>query len=319
MSRRVRVALTVCAVWSLLAAPVHAGDEPATQAATVLFDQAIALMDQHRYAEACPKLARSQELAPSGGTLLNLAKCYEKNGQLASAWLSYRQAAERAAVARKPALEQLAQQAADQLAPSVSTLVVTLKERIEGLEIRRGSEIVTAAQIGMATPIDPGEHVIEASAPGRVTWRSAVRVGESKRAFSIQIPSLAVERMPASDSPSHGGDANRIGGQKKVGIGIAAAGVVGLGLGTYFGLRASSKNDEADQHCRTESLCDPRGLELDDQARAAATVSTVAFVAGGALLAAGAVLFFTAPGDERTAVGVAHQPNGARLTLWRSF
>jgi tetratricopeptide (TPR) repeat protein len=322
MLRLLRVALTICAISGLAAAPLSAKEEPATAAATVLFDEAVALMDQQRYAEACPKLARSQELAPSGGTLLNLAKCYEKNRQIASAWLSYEQAAQRAALAQKPELEKLARAAADKLAPSVSTLLLTLKERADGLQIRRDGEIITSAQLGVALPIDPGEHVIEASAPGRVPWRTVVRVYESKQALAVEIPrlELAPAESAASGAGAYGADLlPSPSDQKTIGVGLAAAGVLGLGLGTYFGLRAISKNDDAAQYCRTETLCDQRGLELDQEAHTAASVSTVAFVAGGALLTAGAVLFFTAPGDARSSVGVVREPNGGRLLLRRRF
>jgi tetratricopeptide (TPR) repeat protein len=319
MIRRICVALAVCALSSTTLA--SAAEEPATAAANVLFDEGVALMDQHRYSEACPKLARSQELAPSGGTLLNLAKCYEKNGQIASAWLSYQQAAERAKAAQKPALERLAREAADKLGPNVSTLVVTLKQRTEGIQIRRDGEIVTSAELGVSLPIDPGERVIEASAPGHVSWRTTLRVHGSKQALSVEIPSL--ERVPGELPASAGaeGDAARPrrNDQKLIGLGLGAAGVIGVGVGSYFGLRASSKNDEASHYCRDETLCDRRGLELDDEARNAATASTIAFVAGSALLTAGAVLFFTAPNDARNSVGITQTPNGGRLLLRRRF
>jgi hypothetical protein len=54
----------------------------------------------------------------------------------------------------------------------------------------------------------------------------------------------------------------------------------------------------------------------------AATVSTVAFIAGGVLVAAGAVLWFTAP-KARPQMGLRITPsvgaNGAGLTLAGSF
>jgi hypothetical protein len=77
--------------------------------------------------------------------------------------------------------------------------------------------------------------------------------------------------------------------------------VVATGLGVAFGLVAKSKNDEAlePQNCPDSAHCLPRGLELTDDAKSASTVSTISFVAGGALLVGGAVLFFTAPRTER--------------------
>src|SRR5687767_13153220 len=50
-----------------------------------LFNEGRELLEKGRFAEACPKLARSQALAPAVGTLLNLGYCWEQLGKLRSA------------------------------------------------------------------------------------------------------------------------------------------------------------------------------------------------------------------------------------------
>src|SRR5688572_25328859 len=57
-----------------------------------LFDAALAAAEAGDFAVACPKFLASQEADPKTSTLLNLANCYEKNGQTASAWGAFREA-----------------------------------------------------------------------------------------------------------------------------------------------------------------------------------------------------------------------------------
>src|SRR5262249_19600950 len=68
-----------------------AGDKAA---AVALFDEAEKLMAQSQFAAACPKYAESYRLEPAIGALVHLADCQEKAGQLATAWASWRDAAE---------------------------------------------------------------------------------------------------------------------------------------------------------------------------------------------------------------------------------
>lgn len=78
-----------------------------------------------------------------------------------------------------------------------------------------------------------------------------------------------------------------------VGLIIAGAGVVGLGLGTVFGVVASSK--QSDSGCNGTKCPDDTSKGKLDDAISAATKSTVFFIAGGALLAGGLTLYFVAP------------------------
>src|SRR6185312_4829539 len=86
------------------------------------------------------------------------------------------------------------------------------------------------------------------------------------------------------------------GGQRIAGL---AVGVVGLGLvavGSVFGAKASSdwssaKNDD----CGGTTVCDATGVSLAGNARSEALISTVTFIPGAVAVAAGVVVFLTAP------------------------
>jgi serine/threonine-protein kinase len=76
-----------------------------------------------------------------------------------------------------------------------------------------------------------------------------------------------------------------------VGVALGVAGVVGLAVGTGFGLAARSKSDSAKPFCNGGACTSQRGVDDLHDASNSATVSTVAFVAGGALLAGGIALY----------------------------
>lgn len=88
-------------------------------------------------------------------------------------------------------------------------------------------------------------------------------------------------------------------GWRTTGLVTGAVGVIGLGVGTGFGLLAKSKNDKASEVCMGSTACvDPSGVTLTDEARRAALVSTVSFIVGSALVVGGVGLYVYAPRKE---------------------
>src|SRR5437762_4686516 len=100
--------------------------ETSRTAAETLFIEAKKLMEAKRFDEACPKFADSQRLDPGVGTLLNLALCYERQGKVASAWSTYRDAASAARTAGQADRENMARQRASALEPRLSRLTVAI-------------------------------------------------------------------------------------------------------------------------------------------------------------------------------------------------
>jgi hypothetical protein len=297
-------------------------------AATALFDEGRKLMAAHDYASACPKLAESQRLAPSGGTLLNLAECYEKNGQTASAWAAWKDAAGRANAAGKADVEKRASDRAAALEPSLAKLTVTLAagSDVAGLEVKRDGVAVGHAEIGIALPVDPGQHTVEASAPGKQPWSGTVAVAAKQKDASVTVtlidaaapppPPLPVAtpapgpNPPPPPPPPPQTETSSWSTQKTFAVIAGGVGVAGIAVGSVFGVVAMSKNNEAlqSQNCRTASLCTQNGLSLTSDAKNAANLSTVGFIVGGVALAAGVVLWITAPspsGSPQTGVRLA--------------
>ena len=125
----------------LLAPPMARADGAGENAAAqALFDEGRRLMEQGDYAAACPKLESSQKLDPGAGTLLNLATCYEKNGQTASAWVTYQDAAT-ASADRHPDWAERARARTAALAPILSRLTISVPAKVDGLEITRDGSV----------------------------------------------------------------------------------------------------------------------------------------------------------------------------------
>jgi hypothetical protein len=305
---------------ALVPVVVHAQSTSDQAAAEALFKQARALMTAGHYAEACPKLVESERLDPSAGTMLNLATCFEKNGQIASAWVTFKNAATAAQRANEPDRAKLARSKVAELEPKLPTLTITVAPAADlpTLVVKRDGETVGRAGWGSPIPVDPGPHSIEASAPGRRSWQSqAVMEGPAAKA-TVEVPPLAEEGGPTTAAtsstpttlvpappPSTPGSTQRV-----LGFVVGGVGVVGIGVGSVFGFIAKSHVNDSAPHC-TGSVCDGVGVSALSDARSAATVSTVAFVAGGAALAGGVVLYLVAPRAASSSTGWVVTPGSA--------
>jgi hypothetical protein len=300
----------------LVAWDVEAQEATTTGTATALFDEGVALMERGKLAEACPKFARSNELSPNGGTLFALAECYERSGRIASAWITYKEAAIRAAAAKRADAEKRATESAERLAPNISRLIVQVPVSaiVDGLTIELDGRAVARAEWGVATPIDPGPHKLRISAPGRLPVTRDVAFDRLAAQKTLSIAELERAPVAAAPVPAPAAEgAPRGGTQRVLGLAVAGVGLAGIAVGTVFGLQASSKNDDAAAHCHGNNLCDAEGIRLDKQGHDAATISTVAFIAGGALAAGGLVIFLTAPsGREKPTSGLQSPRLGVR-------
>jgi len=95
-------------------------------------------------------------------------------------------------------------------------------------------------------------------------------------------------------------------GQAVLGVAVFGAGVVGLGLGAFFGVRALEAKGESALYC-VGNDCEAAGVGLRSTALTNGNLST-AFLVGGVLAAAGGfALWWTAP-SAQARVGVSAGP-----------
>jgi hypothetical protein len=290
-------------------------------AAEQLFQQGKKLLAEGKFAEACSKLASSHQLDPATGTLMNLGDCLEKNGQVASAWATFKEAVSMAKGTGQPQKEQVAQARASSLEPRLPQFVIAVAPGDSGVaEIKRDGAVVPRAVWGSTLPVDPGDHVVEATGPGRRTWSQRVSAVEAKTT-KVTVPALDLESAPpkepaapsisitpvsAPPGPDQPAASAGMSSQKLAAVIAGGLGVATLATGGIVALIAKSKYSSAD--CRDDNTCGQAGFDDRTSAKSTANAATWLSVGGAAVLATGVVLWFTAPSSARTSPQVGARP-----------
>jgi hypothetical protein len=286
-------------------AAASAQDTAAKASAVQLFDEADRMMLQGNVSSACPKYAASMKLDPQLGALLHLADCYAKNGQVASAWGSFREAEEMARM-KGDERASLAREQAILLEPRLSRLTVLVPQpaNLTGLEVRVDGSPLTSGAWGSAAPIDPGSHGVEARAPGYETWSSSFDVTGETQQVRVEIPVLTQSAPPPPPSRTDNGpvsvhvddSGSPIRTLGWVGLGVGAA---SLGLGAVFLVQKNSKEDQRSEICPTGLHCTDEDIRQDNSlkndAKTANTLATAGFVVGGVLVLGGVAAVIFAP------------------------
>ncbi|NUP08918.1 MAG: hypothetical protein HOW73_22955 [Polyangiaceae bacterium] len=300
-------------------------------AAETLFQSGREAIAQGDAAGACPKFEASQRLDPALGTMLHLADCYERIGKTASAWALFEEAASLAESLGQRPRAKIAKERASALDKKLSrvTFRVPAESRIEGLRIQVESVMLPAESWETSMPLDPGEHVVVATAPGYVEWKQTLSI-EPEATQTLEIPSLrvtpTVQPMPApvieQPAPPRADvvkDDGRGRLQRIAGIVTGSVGLATLVAGGVLGIQALSANDQSLSECRPDdpTLCNTTGVELRSDAEGFALGSTITFVTGAALVATGVVVFVTAPSSDaepsKPALAFGASPGGASL------
>lgn len=342
----------------LLASAVSAGAPHALAqtdeqraAARSLATEGAAAFNEGRWKDAIDLFSRAEALVHAPPHLLFLARAHEKLGQLVKARETYLKIIKETLPANAPQAFRDARASAEQELQRVDPRIASLTVKVQGAEDAKDLTVlvdgvaIPSVLVGVARPIDPGEHRIEAVATGFRAQPETVRLADGERrqvaltlvpdasaappADALTTPppdapptSATVTPTPASPAPrapdtptsSGGNDAMRIGAYVAYGVGA-----VGLGLGTVFLLSSSSKRKDADAaydaclatgDCRENDAAARKTASLDDEARSAMTLSIVGFAAGGVGVAVGTALLLASSGSsqERPPTGLSVRP-----------
>jgi hypothetical protein len=306
-----------------LLVPARSHAQPLTQRkamAEVLFHDGTELAAKGRHAEACQRFESSRELDPALGTILYLADCYDRIGRTASAWVWFVEARELARNTSQAEREMIASRRAADLERRLTRLrlVVPDAARLPGLAIEINGVAVPSSSFGVPVPVDPGRTLVRAVAPGYSGWSQTVVVSQGSKEHAVDVPALS--RTPEASAGSPRGSLRAADGAtppRWVGYALGGGGLLGLGTAAVFGLRADDLDEQSQSECRSDDrdACTASGKSLRDRAFGAATASTVAAVAGAALLGAGITWLLFVPEASEPTRPAARISLGAGATL----
>ncbi len=174
--------------------------------ANALYDQGQALLKAGNQAAGCAKFEASLALSPAASTMINIARCHQQEGKLATAWAEYTQAlrlnGDTAGAERRKALEELARQDPRARA-ALAQAAHRARASAAGCQVRSDDKELPMGALGEALPADPGPHVVRVSAPGYREETRSVTLEEGKTTgVEIELQSAAGQKAEAQVQPS---------------------------------------------------------------------------------------------------------------------
>jgi hypothetical protein len=333
------------ALTALLCAHVaHADGDPdaaETAAARTLAVDGVKLALADRCDEALDKLDRAEKLKHSPIVLRHLGECQVKLGRWVEGSESLRKLLrEPQPEDASPSLEQAYESAATTLRdvkPRIPSMkIVVSAPRDAAVVVRVDGNVVADSVVGVALPADPGDHVVDVTAPGFLAATSSVKLAPS----SNHTVALELKRDPSARPATKGAPtephaavasaASKSAARPKqpapaestsstgktlgyVSYGVAA---LGLGVGVFFGQSAMKDEDALSKSCPNH-VCSEEDRDSLKFAQQKGTIATIGFVTAGAGVALGTVLLLTAPSSSSSASAKAGQSRQSASTAFR--
>jgi hypothetical protein len=314
---------TVCAV----ALPAAAATPSERADAEGLAAAAAVLVENGDFVHACAKYEASARLDPQARRYMKLADCFERAGMTSRAWMAFGDAREMADLRGDKVTAQSARDNAKRIGAKLAYIAVDVPRpsEVEGLQIRRDGALVSDAVRGVGVPVDAGNHVISASAPGRRPWSTTIGLAPGTTTVTVVIPFLDEEpeasslegrgqtlsddlladrgpRAAIAPPPALVHDSASLTpiesdpgkSQRTMAYVVGGAGLASLAGSLYFGLAAASNRASLAERC-SGTICTADARDTVDTARSQAMASSVLFFTGVVSLGGAAIVYFTAP------------------------
>jgi len=318
--RSVKRSVVLIAALSAFSSSAWAQSDEERANARALADQGVQAFSEGRWQDTVDLFDRAEALIDAPTHLLYSARAHAKLHHYVKARELYLRIARQQLATNAPKAFVNAQATASQelkdVEPHIGQLTITLRGPEPKLaKVTLDGSAVHSALIGVARPIDPGEHQIHAEAPGfspqtkKFTIDDAGKVSVALELTPVSTPVVGAAPPPSpppaasaplGPDPAKGVDTSKPNTQRIAAYVAFGVGAVGLGAGTVFGLSSKSKRSQADDKfqqcggasgCTTDNPLSAQVSSLDDSARTSKTLSIIGFVAGGVGVGAGIALF----------------------------
>jgi hypothetical protein len=313
-----KASLALIVVSQTIVATAYAGDASTVSTTRELAKQGLAAYDAGHFEEAAQKLTKAYAVIHLPTLAVASARALAKTGKLLAASELYLEATriprdKSWAVAQDEAQRDAYKEQSELLTRIAHVTVIISGADPSGTSLKIDGTTIPQALADAEQMVDPGERQIEARFGNKVMRRSIqLKEGEHVR-ITLAFDSLgnANALSPATDQPqtanqsplttSSRGEpaASRGSVQRAVGWITVGVGGAGLVLGSVTGMLALSKRsslqDSTDCSPVDRNSCTVSRASDVDTYNGMRTISSVGFIAGGVLTAAGVTLLLTAP------------------------
>ena len=214
----------------------------------------------------------------------------------------------------------------DALDPTIPGVVIVLEGATAAeVTVSLDRTAVPSDLLGERRRVDPGKHRIEVRRGEEIAAEDfEIASGETKTVpLRLAATGAApVQAEPAKEWKVEPSEHRSSSPLPVVGLVTAGVGVVAIGAGAFFGLRAKSLNDDSKDAGCTSTVCTGNARQDREDAITAANISTGLFIAGGVLAAGGMTLFFVGNSSKTSASAALTptlSPNSAGMTLHGAF
>jgi hypothetical protein len=259
------------------------------------------------WADALDLFERAESLVHSPVQALYIARCHARLGHLIEAQEAYlkvvREGMSPGASASMRAARKEAEEELIPLEPQIPIVTLIVEGQTRGaLEVQQDGRVVPPALLGVARPLNPGEHTWQASSGSRrSTVETRMIEAGTQTTITLRLPEGGAEEVAASADPDPMASpeatmstADGPSGWVYAGFGLA---VTGLAIGTGFLLYQGSLEDRID--CNA-GVCPgtSSNRELKSRADRAGAFSAIGFATGGIGLVSALAIWALEPGSD---------------------